>query len=80
MREGIFEAIEEGKVDYTLFDKAQAHALSLLRFSVFPMWKASKEYQALMKKHNMRDLRDLTSGKRGRKLSGRDDLLELETK
>jgi len=80
MREQIFEAIEEGRVDHTIFNAAQSHAQGLLRFSIFPLWKGSKEFQGLMKKRNITDLRELTTtGKKGKKNQKPDEMAILDT-
>jgi len=59
VRETIFETIEAGNIDYTLFNAPQAHALGLLRFSVFPLWKGSKEFKQLLQQLEVKDLKEL---------------------
>lgn len=59
VRESLFEKINEGKVDPDMFHEAEAHALSLLRYSVFPLWKASAEFKEILRKARIRDITEM---------------------
>jgi len=81
LREKIFEHIDTKQVDHALFDEAETHALGLLRFSVYPLWKASSDFRAALAKLKITDLRELSLRRFPRKSSsssGRIDVLELQ--
>lgn len=48
--------IQAGESSATLFDTAEKLCLNLLRFSVFPLWKSSKQFKDLLKKNKVKDL------------------------
>ena len=64
LREAILEAIEQGRVTPELFDDAETHVLGLLRYCVFPLFKATPEFNKVLKETNCADLQELILRKR----------------
>ena len=62
-RESIMTKMKKGEITPTILDAAEKHCLYLLRYSVFPLWKASGSYRDLLKKHKVSDLLELRRGK-----------------
>ena len=53
MRRDITAKVEAGDITVSVFDGAEKHCLNLLRYSVFPLWKASGSFKDLLKKHKI---------------------------
>jgi len=59
MKESIMERIDENRVDYTLFDPAESHALNLLRYSVLPLWKGTVAFKEALKRLKVNTIEEL---------------------
>lgn len=69
LREKMFELIEAKTIGYDLFDEAEKHALGLLRFSIFPLWKGTKDCQMALKKAGLESFQELLVHRRKKLMS-----------
>ena len=58
-REQILEEIENGTNLEKVFDQAERDAISLLRFSVFPLWKGTADFAEVLKSMNVTSLKEM---------------------
>ena len=58
-KEALREKLEAGQISTTMFDTAERQCLTLLRFSVFPLWKSSSDFKNLLKKNKVADISEL---------------------
>jgi len=59
VRSEIKRKVAAGEITHTLFDDAERHAVNLLRFSIFPLFKSSSALKDYLKKSNAKDILDV---------------------
>ena len=62
-REQILEEIESGTHLENVFDQAERDAISLLRFSVFPLWSRTTDFAEVLKSMNVSSLKEMKASK-----------------